>query len=166
MNRLTQLKTTPRLLITLALLCFGLLPAARAAQIGDSVFAFIPVENRVQLTVSNDPQEITHFTLDSGVWLVGGQVNFLSLSTPAGTMFTATNISVGSLSFNPGETASVSAEQVARLGNIIRNASMVPRLIDVGNGTDVFLVAGSFNPNPNVSAWGFMTAVKIRNHVD
>jgi hypothetical protein len=43
---------------------------------------------------------------------------------------------------------------------------MVPRLIDVGNGTNVFLVAGSFNPNPNVSAWGFMTAVKIRNHVD
>ena len=34
------------------------------------------------------------------------------------------------------------------------------------NGTNVFLVAGSFNPNPDVTAWGFITAVKIRNHVD
>ena len=139
---------------------------ARAAQIGDSIFAFVPVENRVELAVSNDPQEVTHFTLESGVWLVNGQVNFLSLSTPAGTMFTAANISVGSLSFDPPETASVTAEQVARLGNIIRNTSMVPRLIEVGDGTNIFLVAGSFNPNPNVTAWGFITAVKIRNHVD
>jgi hypothetical protein len=124
------------------------------------------VENRAQLAVSNDPQEVTHIVLDSGVWLVSGQVNFLSLSTPAGTMFTAGNISVGELSFDPTETASVTAEQVARLGNIIRNVAMVPRLIEVGNGTSVFLVAGSFNPSPNVTAWGFITAVKIRNHVD
>ncbi len=124
------------------------------------------MENRVQLAVSNDPQEVTHIVLDSGVWLVSGQVNFLSLSTPAGTMFTAGKISVGELSFAPTETASVTAEQVARLGNIIRNVAMVPRLIEVGNGTSVFLVAGSFNPNPNVTAWGFITAVKIRNHVD
>jgi hypothetical protein len=123
------------------------------------------VENRVQLTVSNDPQEVTHVVLDSGVWEVSGQVNFLSLSTAAGTMFTAANISVGALSFNPPETASITAEQVARLGNIIRNTSMVPRTIDVPYGTSVFLVAGSFNPNPNVSAWGFITAVKIRNNV-
>ncbi|MGE5213763.1 MAG: hypothetical protein ACM3NN_08745 [Nitrospirota bacterium] len=139
---------------------------ARAAQIGDSVFAFVSVENRVPLMVSNDPQEVTHFVLDDGVWLVGGQVNFLSLATPAGTMFTAANISVGTLSFNPPETASITAEQVARLGNIIRNTSLVPRLVDVPDGTNVYLVAGSFNPNPNVTAWGFMTAVKIRNHVD
>jgi hypothetical protein len=139
---------------------------ARAAQIGDSVFAVVPVESRVPLAVSSDPQEVTHFALEDGVWLVSGQINFLSLSTPAGTMFTAGNISVGSLSFDPTETASVTAEQVARLGNIIRNTSLVPRLIDVAAGTNVYLVGGSFNPNPNVSAWGFMTAVKIRNHVD
>jgi hypothetical protein len=138
---------------------------ARAAQVGDSIFLAVSVENRVQLAVSNDPQEVTHFVLDSGVWEVSGQVNFLSLSTPAGTMFTAANISVGTLSFNPPETASITAEQVARLGNIIRNTSMVPRTIDVPDGTSVFLVAGSFNPNPSVSAWGFITAVKIRNNV-
>ena len=80
-------------------------------------------------------------------------------------MFTAANVSVGALSFNPPETASITAEQVARLGNIIRNTSMVPRTIDVPDGTSVFLVAGSFNPNPNVTAWGFITAVKIRNNV-
>ena len=165
MKPLIQLKTAPPLLITLALLCFGLLPRAQAAQIGDSVFAFVSVENRVELAVSNDPQEVTHIVLDSGVWLVSGQVNFLSLSTPAGTMFTAANISIGSLSFDPPETASVTAEQVARLGNIIRNTSLVPRLVEVPDGTSVFLVGGSFNPNPNVSAWGFITAVKIRNHV-
>jgi hypothetical protein len=166
MNRLIQFKTTPPLLITLALLCFGLLPRTQAAQIGDSVFGFVSVENRVQLAVSNDPQEVTHIVLDSGVWLVSGQVNFLSLSTPAGTMFTAANISVDELSFEPPQTASITAEQVAHLGNIIRNTSLVPRLTEVGDGTNVFLVAGSFNPNPNVTAWGFITAVKIRNHVD
>jgi hypothetical protein len=122
---------------------------ARAAQVGASVFLAVGVENRVQLAVSNDPQEVTHIVLDSGVWEVSGQVNFLSLSTPAGTMFTAANISVGALSFNPPETATITAEQVARLGNIIRNTSMVPRTIDVPDGASVFLVAGSFNPNQN-----------------
>ena len=165
MNPAIQLKTTPPLLITLALLCFGLLPRAQAAQVGDSVFAFVPVENRVQLQVSNAPQEVTHFVLDSGVWEVSGQINFLSLSTPAGTMFTDANIAVGTLSFGTPETGMVQAEQVARLGNIIRSMALVPRTIQVPDGTSVFLVAGSFNPNPNVSAWGFMTAVKIRNNV-
>jgi hypothetical protein len=80
-------------------------------------------------------------------------------------MFTAGNISVGELSFDPTQTAQITAEQVARLGNIIRNSALVPRTIDVADGTSVFLVAGSFNPNPNVSVWGFMTAVKIRNNV-
>jgi hypothetical protein len=139
---------------------------ARAAQVGDSIFAFVSVENRVQLTVSNDPQEVTEFVLDAGVWELSGQVNFLSLSTPAGTMFTAANMSVGSLSFDPPQTAMIQAEQVARLGNIIRSMALVPRTIDVPDGTHVFLVAGSFNPNPNVTAWGFMTAVKIRNNVN
>jgi hypothetical protein len=138
---------------------------ARAAQVGDSVFVAIPVESRVPLQVSLDPQEVTHTVLDAGVWEVSGQINFLSLSTPAGTMFTAANIAIGALSFVPAETAMIQAEQVARLGNIIRSMALVPRTIDVPDGTPVYLVAGSFNPNPNVSAWGFMTAVKIRNNV-
>ena len=164
MKPLIQLKTTSLLLITLALLCFGLLPRAQAAHIGDSVFGSVSVEDRVQLAVSNDPQEVTHIVLDSGVWLISGQINFLSLSTPAGTMFTAGNISKDELSFDPPETASVQAEEVAFLGNIIRPVALVPRTVEVADGTSVFLVAGSFNPNPNVTAWGFITAVKIRNH--
>jgi hypothetical protein len=139
---------------------------ARAAQVGDTVFGFLSVENRVPLAVSNDPQEVFHIVLDDGIWLVSGQCNFLSLNTPEGTMFTASNISVGSVSFEPTQTAQITAEQVARLGNIIRNSALVPRTVDVPDGTNIYLVAGSFNPNPNVSAWGFMTAVKIRNHVD
>ena len=166
MKPLIQLKTTSLLLITLALLCFGLLPRAQAAQIGDSVFMSVSVEDRVELAVSTDPQEVTHIVLDSGVWLISGQINFLSLSTPAGTMFTAGNISLNELSFDPAVTAAVQAEQVARLGNIIRNVALVPRIVEVADGTSVFLVAGSFNPNPNVTAWGFILAVKIRNHVD
>ena len=138
---------------------------ARAAQVGDSVFIAVSVDNRVELNVSNDAQEVTHFVLDSGVWEVSGQVNFLSLNTPVGTMFTAGNISIGSLSFEPTQTAQITAEQVAFRGNIIRSVALVPRTIDVPDGTSVFLVAGSFNPNPSVSAWGFMTAVKIRNNV-
>jgi hypothetical protein len=39
---------------------------ARAAQVGASVFLAVGVENRVQLAVSNDPQEVTHIVLDSG----------------------------------------------------------------------------------------------------
>jgi hypothetical protein len=56
---------------------------ARAAQIGDSMFAFVSVENRVQLAVSNDPQEVTHFVLEDGVWLVrrAGQLP-VALSLP------------------------------------------------------------------------------------
>ena len=156
---------TQKLLATIALtILTGMV--AGAAQVGDTVSAFVAVENRVQLAVSPDPQEVTHIVLDDGVWLVGGQINFLSLSTPAGTMFTAGNISMGELSFEPTETASITAEQVARVGNIIRNTALVPRTVDVGDGTSVFLVAGSFNPNPSVTAWGFITATKIRNHVD
>jgi hypothetical protein len=139
---------------------------ARAAQVGDTVFGVVPVESRVALQVSNDPQEVMHIVLDDGIWLVSGQINFLSINTPAGTMFTAGNISVASLSFEPTQTAQITAEQVARLGNIIRNSALVPRTVDVPDGTNVYLIAGSFNPNPNVTAWGFMTAVKIRNHVD
>ena len=81
-------------------------------------------------------------------------------------MFTAGNISVGSVSFDATQTAQITAEQVSRLGNIIRNSALVPRTVDLPDRTPVYLVAGSFNPNPDVTAWGFMTAVKIRNHVD
>jgi len=49
---------------------------ARAAQVGGTVFGLVGVENRVELAVSNDPQEVLHIVLDDGIWLVSGQVNF------------------------------------------------------------------------------------------
>ena len=50
-------------------------------------------------------------------------------------MFTAGNISVGSVSFDPTQTGQITAEQVARLGNIIKNSALVPRTVDVPDGT-------------------------------
>jgi hypothetical protein len=164
MNRLIQFKTP--LLITLALLCFGLLPRAQAAQIGDTIQQIVTVGDRVTLPTQLEPTEITHIILEDGVWSISGQINILSLSQPSGTLFTAGNISVDTPSFEPDGTANVQAERVAGLGTIIRPVSLVPRVVEVDNGTSVFLVAGVFNPNTNVSAWGFITALKIRNHVD
>ena len=152
----------PILPVILALIA---LVTSQAAQIGDTVQSTVEVQDRVALPVQLEPTEITHITLDDGFWLISGQINILSLSQPSGTLFTAGNISVDSPSFLPAATASVQAEKVAALGNIIRPVSLVPRAVEVDNGTEVFLVGGVFNPNAQVSAWGFITAVKVRNHV-
>lgn len=138
---------------------------AYSAQIGDTVQATVEVQDRVALPTQLEPTEITHIVLDDGVWSISGQINILSLSQPTGTLFTAGNISVDTPSFSPPATASVQAERVAGSGNVIRPVSLVPRVVEVGDGTQVFLVGGVFNPNTNVTAWGFITAVKIRNHV-
>ena len=51
MNPLIQLKTTPPLLITLALLCFGLLPTAQAVSSGAGrVLSQLHDGGRVQCT--------------------------------------------------------------------------------------------------------------------
>jgi hypothetical protein len=138
---------------------------AYSAQIGDTVQATVEVQDRVALPTQLEPTEITHITLDDGVWMISGQINILSLSQPTGTLFTAGNISVDEPSFLPAPTAAVQAERVAGSGNVIRPVALVPRVVEVDNGTQVFLVGGVFNPNTNVTAWGFITAVKIRNHV-
>jgi hypothetical protein len=138
---------------------------AFAAHVGDSVQQIVTVGDRVTLPVQLEPTTVTSIVLDDGVWSISGQINILSLSQPAGTLFTAGNISIDEPSFAPDGTAAVQAERVAGLGNIIRPVALVPRVIEVTDGTHVFLVAGVFNPNGHVTAWGFITAVKIRNHV-
>jgi len=148
--------------LALALL---LTATAIAAQIGDSVQKIVTVEDRVTLPVQLQPTTVTSITLDDGVWSISGQLNILSLSQPAGTLFTAGNISIDEPSFEPDGTAAVQAERIAGVGNVIRPVALVPRVVEVDNGTNVFLVAGVFNPNGQVTAWGFITAVKIRNHV-
>jgi hypothetical protein len=139
--------------------------SAFAAHIGDTITATVQVEDRVPIVQQAEPQEVTHITVDSGVWLISAQVSILSLSQPAGTLFTAAQISVGELSFSPAATASIVAERVAGVGNIIRPMALTPREFEVEDGTQVFLVTSVFNPNNGVTAWGFITAVKVRNHV-
>ena len=68
-------------------------------------------------------------------------------------------------SFLPDGTSSVQAENVTGAGNVIRPVSLTPRVVEVDNGTHVFLVGGVFGQNQLVSGWGFISATKIRNHV-
>jgi hypothetical protein len=144
--------------------------AAWAAQIGDTVQLELPASQRVPVPghpiSSGQPVEVTHITLESGVWLIGGQINFVAFGVPNGAVFwTAGNISVDAPSFLPTGTAMFQADKT--LGaNPQRPMAVVHRVIDIPDGTQVFLVAGNFSPDLNVQAWGFLTALKVRNHVD
>jgi hypothetical protein len=143
--------------------------AAWAAQIGDTVQATVTVNDRVNVpgsSLQNAPTEVTHITLESGVWMISGQINMLAFLPPAvGTVFfTAGNISLDEPSFEPAATAAVQAERSSG-GSPIRPVALVPRVVEVEDGQEVFLTAGNFNTGITMSAWGFITAVKIRNHV-
>jgi hypothetical protein len=143
--------------------------AAGAAQIGDTVQAVVPLENRVTIpgSVLQDlPTEVTHITLESGVWSISAQVNMLAFQAPnQAVFFVGANINPDSVAFENAPLAEVVLERLFG-GNTVRPLTMVPRIFDVEDGTDVFLVAGNFNPAMNISAWGFITALKVRNHVN
>jgi hypothetical protein len=169
MNRLIQLKTTA-LLTTIALaIIMG--SAVRAAQIGDSVQDVVPIDERVNVPGSrlqDMPTTVAEITLDSGVWSISGQINmgspFVAMNT---LLFIAGNISLDEPSFEPRGTAAVSRTRATEAGSLIGNMALVPRVVEVEDGTHVFLVAGNFNPSlTDLGAWGFITAVKIRNHVN
>jgi hypothetical protein len=144
--------------------------AAWAAQIGDTVQIALDASQRVSVPghpiTTGQPVEVTHITLDSGVWLIGGQINFVAFGVPNGAVFwTGGNVSVDTPSFLPTGTAMFQADKT--LGaNPQRPMAVVHRVIDIPDGTQVFLVAGNFSPGLNVQAWGFLTALKVRNHVD
>jgi hypothetical protein len=142
--------------------------AAWAAQIGDTVQSLVPLSGRVNVpgsALQNLPTEVTHITLDDGVWSISGQINFWGINTAAGSiLFIAGNISKDTVTFAPRETAAVQAAPTLG-GNLIGNFALTPRVVEVTNGTEVFLVAGNFNPTQIINAWGFMSAVKVRNHV-
>jgi hypothetical protein len=154
--------------IAVALAIMG--SGARAAQIGDTVQVELAAPQRVNVPghpiSSGVPVEVIHITLDSGVWLIGGQINFVAFGVPNGAVFwTAGNVSVDEPSFLPTGTAMFQADKT--LGaNPQRPMAVVHRVIDIPDGTQVFLVAGNFSPDLNVQAWGFLTALKVRNHVD
>lgn len=143
--------------------------AARAAQVGDTVQSELGAPQRVNVPgapiSSGQPVEITHITLDSGVWMIGGQINFVAFGVPNGAVFwTGGNISVDQPSFLPTGTAMFHADKT--LGaNPQRPMAVVHRVIEVAeDGQQVFLVAGNFSPALNVQAWGFINAFKVRNH--
>jgi hypothetical protein len=151
-------------------IALAMITAATAAQIGDSVTATLNAFQRVTIPgspiSSPNPVEITHVTLESGVWIISGQINIVAFGVPNGAVFwTGGNISLDQPSFLPTGTACFHAERT--LGaNPQRPMSLVQRVVEVEDGQQVFLTAGNFSPALNVSAWGFITAFKIRNHID
>jgi hypothetical protein len=121
------------------------------------------------LVPSNTATVVTHITLDSGVWMVGGQINYVSTNVPVGTFFILGNILVGGgAPLPPDATAALQSQQVLSAAILTFNVGLPPREIDVAAGTDVFLVASIVEHFPDTSqgasAWGFISAVKIRNH--
>ena len=101
--------------IAVALAIMG--SAARAAQIGDTVQVSLNAFQRVTVPgapiATAQPVEVTHITLDSGVWVIGGQINFVAFGVPTGAVFwTAGNISLDEPSFLPSGTAMFQADKV------------------------------------------------------
>jgi hypothetical protein len=80
---------------------------------------------------------------------------------------------VGDISITPllpanDATHAIQTEQISRTGPLIFNVGLPGRVIEVEDGTDIFLlgfVAEVGFPAQGASAWGYVTAVKIRNHV-
>ena len=142
--------------------------AARAAQIGETVSSIVNINQRVNvpgsLITTAQPVEITHITLESGVWMIGGQINFVSVGVPNGAVFwTGGNISLDTPSFLPTGATAIQAEKT--LGaNPLRPMALVHRVVEVEDGQQVFLTGGNFSPALSVQAWGFITAFKVRNH--
>jgi hypothetical protein len=140
-----------------------------AAQIGDTVQAVVTAPERVSVPgarISDAvPVEVTHITLDSGVWLISGQINTVAFGVPSVCVYwTGGNISLDEPSFESTGTALFQAEKT--LGaNPQRPLILVQRVVEVDNGQEVFLVAGNFSPSLDMQAWGFITALKVRNHV-
>ena len=152
--------------IAVALAIMG--SVARAAQIGETVKSILDASQRVNvpgsLITTALPVEVMHITLESGVWLIGGQINMAAFNVANGVVFwTGGNISLGQPSFLPTGSAMFHAEK--SLGaNPQRPMALVQRVVEVADGQQVFLTAGNFNPSLTVQAWGFITALKVRNH--
>jgi hypothetical protein len=167
-NPLIQVTKTTAVLTTIALaILTGMV--ARAAQIGETVQVILNASERVIVPgapiTSSQPVEITHITLESGVWMISGQINFVAFGVPNGAVFwTGGNISLDEPSFLPSGTAMFQADKTLG-GNPQRPMALVQRVVEVPDGQQVFLTAGNFSPALNVQAWGFITALKVRNHV-
>ena len=166
MNPLIQVTKTTAVLATIALaILTGM--GARAAHIGDSVTSAVNSSNAVAIP-SNTTTEITHITLDDGVWSISGQINFLAVNPPIGIMGIVGDISVTPALPATNATHAIQTQQITTSTLLVFNVGLPGRVIEVGDGTDVFLLGFAIEPGfPAQGAFGFgyITAVKIRNHV-
>jgi hypothetical protein len=155
-------------LITIGI-ALAIVTAGSAAQIGDTIQSVVSSQQRVDVPgapISHAvPVAVTHITLDSGVWLISGQINTVAFDVPVGAVYwTGGNISLYAPSFSSTGTALFQSDRT--LGaNPQRPLILVQRVVEVGNGQQVFLTVGNFSPNLDMQAWGFITALKVRNHV-
>ena len=138
--------------------------SAFSAQVGDTVTQ--KVETRVEIP-NNQVVEVIHVTLDKGVWLIGGQVDFLERinfgrSTVAAGINTVPNL--------PQDGSTIFQTEDTTTGFTIIGVSLSPKVFEVtSDGTDIFLVGfNTANPNPpatpSQARGGFLTALKVRNN--
>lgn len=138
-----------------------------AAQIGDSVTSQVVSTDRVTIP-GNTTTEITHITLDSGVWSISGQINFLSENTPTGIIAFVGDINVTAVLPLNDSTHAIQTDQISPPGLLIMNVGLPGRVLEVEDGTDVFLLGYVLEPafpSQGASGWGYITAVKIRNNI-
>jgi hypothetical protein len=137
--------------------------AAWAAQIGDEVHSNVPIADRVNIP-NQQSTEVTHITLDDGVWAISGAVQFFQAFMRTGTVV--------------GGAISLTTELTVDGTTLFESASppeyfiglgLPSKTIDInGNGVNVFLVGYSqivnITPPTQSQAWGFISARKIRNN--
>lgn len=141
--------------------------AARAAQIGESVESKVPIESRVNVP-NNLPVAVTQIALDDGVWLVSGLVDFFvfGLSTNA-YVGAAIDTSITISADGTGLFTTVGGPPPLSFG--FPGLALPGKTITIdGNNVPLYLVGwslrGPTQPLSQAQAWGFITAVKIRNH--
>jgi hypothetical protein len=138
----------------------------QAAQIGDEVHSNVGMDALVTVP-DNVPTAITQISLDDGVWVVSGQINFYEATQP-GTLYVGGNISVGSIMLTTDGLTLFNGTHFIQANALIQGLALPSRSIDInGNGVPVYLVGWSHEPSQlplHCLAWGFVSARKIRNN--
>lgn len=139
--------------------------AAWASQIGESIESKVPIQNRIGVG-NNAPTAVTQIVLDDGVWLVSGLVDYFVFGL-------VSNAYIGA---SIGTTVEISTDGTGLFTTVagppplsfgFPGLALPGKTIEIdGNNVPVYLV-GWFLRSPSLAqaqAWGFITAVKIRNH--
>lgn len=141
--------------------------AAWASQIGESVESKVPIQSRVNIP-NNISTVVTQIELDSGVWLVSGLIDYFvfGLSTNA-YVGAAIDTSITISTDGTGLFTTVSGPPP--LSFAFPGLALPGKTIEIdGDHVPLYLVGwslrGPTQPLSQAQAWGFITAVKIRNH--